>query len=153
MLLIRFWRALRSFDQTDRAKFLQFVTGSSKVPLQVIVESLLVEKINNIDVQSGIRSSGRNERSSEVPDSQRRQIHGQTPSSAHLLQSTWLASLRGETKIIISTLVFQKIFDPIFSFRPMTNWGVICWRQSRSVPRDSDLHKKLLFKQYLQSWD
>ena len=31
----RFWRALRSFDQTDRAKFLQFVTGSSKVPLQV----------------------------------------------------------------------------------------------------------------------
>ena len=88
MLLIRFWRALRSFDQTDRAKFLQFVTGSSKVPLQVIVESLLVEKINNIDVQSGIRSSGRNERSSEVPDSQRRQIHGQTPSSAHLLQST-----------------------------------------------------------------
>ena len=36
LLLFRFWRALRSFDQTDRAKFLQFVTGSSKVPLQVI---------------------------------------------------------------------------------------------------------------------
>lgn len=34
-LTLRFWRALRSFDQTDRAKFLQFVTGSSKVPLQV----------------------------------------------------------------------------------------------------------------------
>lgn len=30
----RFWRALRSFDQADRAKFLQFVTGTSKVPLQ-----------------------------------------------------------------------------------------------------------------------
>lgn len=29
-----FWRALRSFDQADRAKFLQFVTGTSKVPLQ-----------------------------------------------------------------------------------------------------------------------
>ena len=28
------WRALRSFDQADRAKFLQFVTGTSKVPLQ-----------------------------------------------------------------------------------------------------------------------
>jgi len=28
-----FWRALRSFDQADRAKFLQFVTGTSKVPL------------------------------------------------------------------------------------------------------------------------
>ncbi|XP_022080949.1 E3 ubiquitin-protein ligase HUWE1-like [Acanthaster planci] len=29
-----FWRALRSFDQAIRAKFLQFVTGTSKVPLQ-----------------------------------------------------------------------------------------------------------------------
>jgi len=29
-----FWRALRSFDQADRACFLQFVTGTSKVPLQ-----------------------------------------------------------------------------------------------------------------------
>nr|CAB3254981.1 E3 ubiquitin-protein ligase HUWE1-like [Phallusia mammillata] len=28
-----FWRALRSFDQAERAKFLQFVTGTSKVPL------------------------------------------------------------------------------------------------------------------------
>ncbi|KAG8199864.1 hypothetical protein JTE90_015857 [Oedothorax gibbosus] len=29
-----FWRALRSFDNPDRANFLQFVTGTSKVPLQ-----------------------------------------------------------------------------------------------------------------------
>ncbi|XP_064606987.1 E3 ubiquitin-protein ligase HUWE1-like isoform X3 [Liolophura sinensis] len=29
-----FWRALRSFDQADRARFIQFVTGTSKVPLQ-----------------------------------------------------------------------------------------------------------------------
>ncbi|XP_069142505.1 E3 ubiquitin-protein ligase HUWE1-like isoform X2 [Argopecten irradians] len=29
-----FWRALRSFEQSDRAQFLQFVTGTSKVPLQ-----------------------------------------------------------------------------------------------------------------------
>uniref|UniRef100_H2Z020 HECT-type E3 ubiquitin transferase n=1 Tax=Ciona savignyi TaxID=51511 RepID=H2Z020_CIOSA len=29
-----FWRALRSFNQAERAKFLQFVTGTSKVPLQ-----------------------------------------------------------------------------------------------------------------------
>eukprot|EP00116_Pleurobrachia_bachei_P009593 sb/3469855/ len=29
-----FWRALRSFSQSERAKFLQFVTGTSKVPLQ-----------------------------------------------------------------------------------------------------------------------
>lgn len=32
--IVWFWRALRTFDQTDKAKFLQFVTGSSKVPLQ-----------------------------------------------------------------------------------------------------------------------
>merc|ERR1719336_387743 len=32
--IVWFWRALRSFDSTDKAKFLQFVTGSSKVPLQ-----------------------------------------------------------------------------------------------------------------------
>jgi len=29
-----FWRALRSLEQEDLAKFLQFVTGTSKVPLQ-----------------------------------------------------------------------------------------------------------------------
>ncbi|KAJ1929022.1 E3 ubiquitin-protein ligase tom1 [Tieghemiomyces parasiticus] len=29
-----FWRAVRSFDQEERAKLLQFVTGTSKVPLQ-----------------------------------------------------------------------------------------------------------------------
>jgi len=32
--IIWFWRALRSFDQAERARFLQFVTGTSKVPLQ-----------------------------------------------------------------------------------------------------------------------
>jgi len=29
-----FWRAIKSFDKDDQAKFLQFVTGTSKVPLQ-----------------------------------------------------------------------------------------------------------------------
>jgi len=29
-----FWRAVRSFDQTEKAKLLQFVTGTSKVPLE-----------------------------------------------------------------------------------------------------------------------
>lgn len=28
-----FWRAIRSFDKEERAKMLQFVTGTSKVPL------------------------------------------------------------------------------------------------------------------------
>lgn len=31
--IVWFWRAVRSFDQADRANFLQFVTGTSKVPL------------------------------------------------------------------------------------------------------------------------
>ena len=31
--IIWLWQALNSFDQTDRARFLQFVTGTSKVPL------------------------------------------------------------------------------------------------------------------------
>ena len=29
-----FWRPLRSFDHAAQAKFLQFITGTSKVPLQ-----------------------------------------------------------------------------------------------------------------------
>ena len=29
-----FWRAIRSFDQEERAKLLQFATGTSKVPLE-----------------------------------------------------------------------------------------------------------------------
>ena len=43
--IVWFWRALRSFDQTDRAKFLQFVTGSSKVPLQVKLRTSELELI------------------------------------------------------------------------------------------------------------
>lgn len=46
----RFWRALRSFDQTDRAKFLQFVTGSSKVPLQVHVTTFVLHNILNFEI-------------------------------------------------------------------------------------------------------
>lgn len=33
-----FWRAIRSFDQEQRAKLLQFATGTSKVPLEGFVE-------------------------------------------------------------------------------------------------------------------
>jgi E3 ubiquitin-protein ligase HUWE1 len=29
-----FWRAVRSFSQEERAKLIQFVTGTSKVPLE-----------------------------------------------------------------------------------------------------------------------
>lgn len=30
-----FWRAMKSFSQTELAKFMQYVTGTSKIPLQV----------------------------------------------------------------------------------------------------------------------
>jgi E3 ubiquitin-protein ligase HUWE1 len=33
-----FWRAVRSFDQEERAKLLQFSTGTSKVPLEGFAE-------------------------------------------------------------------------------------------------------------------
>ena len=29
-----FWEALREFDNSERAEFIQFVTGSSKVPVE-----------------------------------------------------------------------------------------------------------------------
>ena len=29
-----FWEALRDFDNSERAEFIQFVTGSSKVPVE-----------------------------------------------------------------------------------------------------------------------
>ena len=51
--IIWFWRALRSFDQTDKAKFMQFVTGSSKVKKwneKNISQSILTQVKVNIDV-------------------------------------------------------------------------------------------------------
>ena len=33
-IVLWFWRVLRSFDSTQKASFLQFVTGSSRVPLE-----------------------------------------------------------------------------------------------------------------------
>ena len=32
-VIVWFWDALRSFDREEKALFLQFVTGTSKVPL------------------------------------------------------------------------------------------------------------------------
>lgn len=40
-----FWRAIRSFDKEERAKLLQFVTGTSKVPLNGFKE---LEGMNGI---------------------------------------------------------------------------------------------------------
>ena len=97
MFVFRFWRALRSFDQTDRAKFLQFVTGSSKVPLQVswIAAQWGQENIFNLqyltDLFAGIWRLGRHEWSAEVPNPPRRQIHGQVNDFKNSYQ--WIISI------------------------------------------------------------
>ena len=74
--IFRFWRALRSFDQTDRAKFLQFVTGSSKVPLQVSFGLSLLRHFTTFCFL-GIFCFGGNEWCSKVSNSSRWQVYRQ----------------------------------------------------------------------------
>lgn len=54
-----FWRALRSFDQADRAKFLQFVTGTSKVPLQGFASLEGMNGIQKFQIHRDDRSTDR----------------------------------------------------------------------------------------------
>ena len=54
-----FWRAVRSFDKEDRAKLLQFVTGTSKVPLEGFKE---LEGMNGISKFNIHRDYGNKER-------------------------------------------------------------------------------------------
>lgn len=54
-----FWRALRSFDQADRAKFLQFVTGTSKVPLQGFAALEGMSGIQKFQIHRDDRSTDR----------------------------------------------------------------------------------------------
>nr|XP_057941106.1 E3 ubiquitin-protein ligase HUWE1 isoform X7 [Doryrhamphus excisus] len=54
-----FWRALRSFDQADRAKFLQFVTGTSKVPLQGFAALEGMNGIQKFQIHRDDRSTDR----------------------------------------------------------------------------------------------
>ena len=54
-----FWRALRSFDQADRARFLQFVTGTSKVPLQGFVALEGMNGIQKFQIHRDDRSTER----------------------------------------------------------------------------------------------
>ncbi|XP_056278229.1 E3 ubiquitin-protein ligase HUWE1 isoform X8 [Pseudoliparis swirei] len=54
-----FWRALRSFDQADRAKFLQFVTGTSKVPLQGFTALEGMNGIQKFQIHRDDRSTDR----------------------------------------------------------------------------------------------
>lgn len=45
-----FWRAVRSFDKEERAKLLQFVTGTSKVPLNGFKELEGMNGINRFSI-------------------------------------------------------------------------------------------------------
>ena len=45
-----FWRAVRSFDKEERAKLLQFVTGTSKVPLNGFKELEGMNGINRFNI-------------------------------------------------------------------------------------------------------
>ncbi|CAN0188024.1 unnamed protein product [Lampetra planeri] len=54
-----FWRALRSFDQAERAKFLQFVTGTSKVPLQGFVALEGMNGVQKFQIHRDDRSTDR----------------------------------------------------------------------------------------------
>ncbi|XP_076800643.1 E3 ubiquitin-protein ligase HUWE1-like isoform X1 [Clavelina lepadiformis] len=54
-----FWRALRSFDQAERAKFLQFVTGTSKVPLQGFASLEGMTGVQKFQIHRDDRSTSR----------------------------------------------------------------------------------------------
>lgn len=54
-----FWRAVRSFDKEERAKLLQFVTGTSKVPLNGFKE---LEGMNGVSKFNIHRDYGNNDR-------------------------------------------------------------------------------------------
>lgn len=45
-----FWRAVRSFDKEERAKLLQFVTGTSKVPLNGFKELEGMNGVNKFNI-------------------------------------------------------------------------------------------------------
>lgn len=45
-----FWRAVRSFDKEERAKLLQFVTGTSKVPLNGFKELEGMNGVNRFNI-------------------------------------------------------------------------------------------------------
>jgi E3 ubiquitin-protein ligase HUWE1 len=53
------WRALRSFDKENLVKFLQFVFGSSKVPLNGFAELQGMNGIQKFTVQKDTRSTDR----------------------------------------------------------------------------------------------
>lgn len=55
--VLLFWEALREFDNSERAEFIQFVTGSSKVPVEGFkglrgqsgIQKFTIAKVNSED--------------------------------------------------------------------------------------------------------
>ncbi|RUS30549.1 hypothetical protein BC938DRAFT_479257 [Jimgerdemannia flammicorona] len=54
-----FWRAVRSFDQEERAKLLQFATGTSKVPLEGFTHLQGVNGVQKFQIHKDYSSNGR----------------------------------------------------------------------------------------------
>ncbi|KAL0267717.1 UNVERIFIED_CONTAM: hypothetical protein PYX00_009908 [Menopon gallinae] len=59
MQIVWFWRALREMDSQDQAKFLQFVTGTSKVPLQGFAALEGMNGIQKFQIHRDDRSTDR----------------------------------------------------------------------------------------------
>ena len=86
-----FWRAMRSFDENSKAEFLQFVTGTSKVPLQGFAH---LEGMNG---------------------TQKFQIHRDDRSTDRLpCAHTWYVSASHTYTCSPLSLIFQRCFAPLY---------------------------------------
>ena len=83
-----FWRAVRSFDKEERAKLLQFVTGTSKVPLNGFKE---LEGMNGVSRFNIHRDYGNKERLPSSHTCFNRKLARPCGDSVPLL--TWLTEL------------------------------------------------------------
>lgn len=77
-----FWRAIRSFDKEERAKLLQFVTGTSKVPLNGFKE---LEGMNGFSRFNIHRDYGNKERLPSSHTCFNRKLHCLKHISSHML--------------------------------------------------------------------
>jgi E3 ubiquitin-protein ligase HUWE1 len=77
-----FWRAVRSFDKEERAKLLQFVTGTSKVPLNGFKELEGMNGVNRFNIH---RDYGNKERLPSSHTCFNRKLSQALPSNEHLL--------------------------------------------------------------------
>lgn len=86
-----FWRALRSFSQEERARFLMFVASSSRVPLGGFTQLQGASGIQPFQIQQvSSPGSARSSTHSLIAVQQRRQL----AASQHLLQSSSTAKVR-----------------------------------------------------------